>query len=72
MIEALETRIAPATLVWLGATNGQWTNPSNWVGGTTPGAGDTLIFDGAGVTSAMINDTVPGVPYDLVFNTNFT
>ena len=72
MIEALETRIAPATLVWLGATNGQWTNPANWVGGTTPGAGDTLIFDSTGVTSAMINDTVPGAPYNLVFNTNFT
>jgi len=46
--EALEDRVTPATLTWLGAVDGLWSQPGNW--STTdathpvPQAGDALVF----------------------------
>ena len=42
--EALEDRVTPATLTWLGAVNGVWSNPGNW--GTTDQT-HTVPYDGA-------------------------
>ena len=68
MIEPLEARIAPATLRWLGASSGLWSNPLNWIGGVSPASGDTLVFDDGGLTAALVNNTLAGTPYSLVFN----
>ncbi len=67
MIEILESRVAPATLIWLGNSGGLWSSAANWDGGTTPASGDTLIFNDSGGTAAMTNDTAPGSEYHLVF-----
>ena len=42
--EALEDRVTPATLTWLGAASGLWSNPGNW--GTTDQT-HTVPYDGA-------------------------
>src|ERR1051325_3973779 len=46
-IEVLESRLAPATCVWLGsATSNSWLVDTNWDGGQHPFTGDTVVFDG--------------------------
>ena len=74
MIEILETRIAPANILWTGSTDSLWSHSGNWVDATTFSAatiapGDTLYFDDAGAFNNLINDTVPGTSYTLVFTT---
>jgi autotransporter-associated beta strand protein len=54
-LEALETRLAPATDTWTGAgavaslahPNPNWTNPQNWQSGVAPQPGDALVFPAA-------------------------
>lgn len=70
MIEILETRIAPANITWTGAFDSHWAIGANWSGGIAPVGGDTLFFDDAGVGSALINDTVSGSTYSIIFNAN--
>jgi hypothetical protein len=44
-IELLETRIAPATLMWSGAAgDGNWFNPQNWDQNVVPSASDAAIL----------------------------
>src|SRR6185369_8016774 len=49
-IEPLESRIAPATHIWIGpASGGLWNNAANWNGGvpaTGEGGGTIVQFDG--------------------------
>lgn len=42
---ALEDRVVPATLHWLGASSAQWSTASNWAENQAPASGDTLVFD---------------------------
>ena len=69
MIEALESRIAPATLFWRGAVSNLWSGSGNWVdvslSPTTISPGDTLVFDDAAVSFSSTNDTNPGTPYAI-------
>ena len=72
MIEALETRIAPANILWTGSTDSLWSHAGNWVDAATFSAatiapGDTLFFDDSGAFNTLINDTAPSTPYALVF-----
>ncbi len=70
MIETLETRIAPANITWTGAFDSHWAIGANWSGGIAPLTGDTLFFDDTGVGSALINDTVSGSTYSIIFSAN--
>ncbi len=68
MIEILETRIAPATLTWIGASTPQWSAANNWTPTSVPAPGDTLIFNDSAVATTLLNDTPDGTPYSLLFN----
>ena len=68
MIEILETRIAPATLTWIGATTPQWSAANNWSPPSVPAPGDTLVFDDSAIATTLVNDTPNGTPYSLLFN----
>lgn len=60
-IEPLETRIAPATHIWIGpATGGLWNNAANWNGGvpTTGEAGGTIVQFNGGISST---DNIAGL-----------
>jgi len=41
------SRAGPVTYTWIGAVDGDWTTPGNWLGGTTPSltGADTLVID---------------------------
>ena len=65
MIEILESRVVPATLIWTGAASGLWSNAANWLGGAAPAAGDTLVFSGA--TNFTVNNDSGAGPYALKF-----
>src|SRR5262245_45576052 len=57
-VVALEDRLAPATLHWVGDVDAFWgTNVggnTNWDSNTLPGAGDTLVFN----TSTLSNNNL--------------
>src|SRR6476619_4296902 len=45
-IELLESRIAPATFMWVGAAgDGNWFTSRNWTPNGVPAANDTAILD---------------------------
>ncbi len=44
-LEALEERIAPATITWGNLAGGNWDSPANWVGGVLPGASDDVVIN---------------------------
>jgi hypothetical protein len=55
-IERLETRELPAILTWDGGgADNNWTTAANWTSDTTPGSGDTAIFDGTSTKAATID-----------------
>src|SRR5437868_6319953 len=72
LIERLETRLAPATFIWTGASQASrnWSDPNNWTTGGVPGAPapsatgtDDLIFPAtlaSGASFLSINDFVSG------------
>src|SRR5690349_20132026 len=57
-LEELENRLAPATFVWTGATDGNWSTPTNWQGGVAPTANGfaDLVFPNSAFTKATNND----------------
>src|SRR5215218_7928436 len=59
-LEALDNRDVPAATTWLG---GSVTSGSSWSGGTIPGSGDDLYFDGA-----VISAGCSGPPVNLSFS----
>src|SRR5438445_7263480 len=44
-LEALEDRTVPATITWVNPAGGDWGTPSNWSGGTVPGAADDAVIN---------------------------
>jgi hypothetical protein len=67
-LEALETRLAPATDTCTGAgaiaslanPNANWSNPKNWASGLAPQAGDALIFPAAPTAKTRLaNNDLP-------------
>jgi autotransporter-associated beta strand protein len=59
-LEYLENRLVPATHTWIGAPNGQWSNPNNWIGGT-PLGDSTADLDFSEDASAVVNGEVSTV-----------
>ena len=56
--EALEDRSLMATVNWLGAVDGLWSNGANWSNGTGPVSGvDDVVFDTANLTGAAVTAT---------------
>lgn len=46
-----------ATITWLGGTSTSWTLGSNWIGGSIPASGDTVVIDNAATVNAPTVDT---------------
>ncbi len=73
-LEALESRLAPATDVWTGAAaaaglpspDASWSNPQNWVGNAAPNPGDDLVFASAPASLASNNDFAPGTSFHSI------
>src|SRR5262245_42718909 len=63
-LEELESRLAPATLVWTGlGGNNNWSNAANWQGGVAPTGkainNEDLVFGPSGTTSLTSNNDLP-------------
>jgi autotransporter-associated beta strand protein len=66
-LEALETRLAPATRTWsgLGGDN-HWTDSSNWVNNKVPVAGDDLAFPSNAQQLSNFNDFTAGTNFKSI------
>lgn len=64
-LETLEGRLVPATLTWTGATNPNWSEAGNWIGGVVPTSGqnDILVFNSStgGLQNFQSNNDIPGL-----------
>ncbi|MCX8092404.1 MAG: hypothetical protein N3I86_15975, partial [Verrucomicrobiae bacterium] len=55
------------TRTWSGAgANGLWTNPTNWVGNTTPAQGDNLLFPPGAARANNTNDFPAGTTFHAI------
>jgi hypothetical protein len=74
-IEALETRLAPATYTWDGGgADNNWSTAGNWTSDTAPGASDTAVFDGTSTKAATIdvNVSVDGLQINSGYTNTIT
>jgi len=53
-LEALEERIAPASVDWTNAAGGNWDVGTNWSTGQVPTTGDDVKIDTAGAATILI------------------
>lgn len=53
-LEALEDRLAPATVTWVNSAGGKWDQGSNWSSGAVPGATDDVIINTASAATIVI------------------
>jgi autotransporter-associated beta strand protein len=70
-LEALETRLLPATDVWTGLgfdINNHWTTPSNWKGNVAPTPGDDLVFPAGATQLINFNDFIGSTGGPVPFN----
>jgi fibronectin-binding autotransporter adhesin len=56
------------TATWTGAVNNLWSNGGNWsgIGGTTPVAGDDLIFPSGAANLSTSNDITAGTSFNSI------
>ncbi|HKD35580.1 MAG TPA: hypothetical protein VKB78_02235, partial [Pirellulales bacterium] len=54
------TNVHAADIEWAGTTSTDWNDPSNWVGGVLPGAGDNAHLDVSGATTDIDPFSDPG------------
>ena len=54
------TTISAADVQWSGATSTDWNDPTNWVGGVLPAAGDNAHLDMSGATTDIDPFSDPG------------
>jgi fibronectin-binding autotransporter adhesin len=54
------TAISAADIQWSGATSTDWNDPTNWVGGVLPAAGDNAHLDASGATTDIDPFSDPG------------
>jgi autotransporter-associated beta strand protein len=74
VLEALEARLAPATVTWDGSADGSnvpfqnanWTSPQNWVGDVAPSPGDDLVFPAGALQASSVNDFAPGTAFHSI------
>ena len=70
-LEALEDRLAPAVLVWTGATNNSlWSDPGNWEEGKTPYTTpevDAVVFPRSAAPRLSIHDGPPTTLHNIEF-----
>jgi len=45
VLEALEDRLAPAVVNWIGSGSGNWDNAANWSSGNVPGPTDDVVIN---------------------------
>jgi YD repeat-containing protein len=55
LVEYLEDRTLPS-VSWAVNHDGYWDDPSNWSGGTVPGAGDDVVIDQPGPLTITVRD----------------
>ena len=73
-LEELESRLAPATFIWTGASgvNANWSTNANWLGGAAPTAAATasdpadLIFDSRGAGSLTPIDNISNLTVNSI------
>jgi autotransporter-associated beta strand protein len=55
-----------ANVTWRGNNNSSWSTGTNWIGGTIPQSGDTVVFSGTGGVNSNANTTftLGGVNFD--------
>ncbi|MBW2674859.1 MAG: filamentous hemagglutinin N-terminal domain-containing protein, partial [Deltaproteobacteria bacterium] len=58
------------TGTWTGAVNSLWSNAGNWddLGGATPGAGDSVLFDGTSAVDSTIDPGFAGTIDSMTIN----
>ena len=72
LLEPLETRLAPATHTWSGASSANWSDAGNWTGGA-PAAGEAsvaLIFPAAAANTVNQNDIANLTIKSILFKGN--
>jgi hypothetical protein len=47
-----------ATISWTDGTSGNWSNGSNWIGGTPPGPGDDVLINGVSAYTLTLNTAI--------------
>src|SRR5262249_29410811 len=81
-VEALEDRLAPATLTWVGDIDANWSTSrlvfvgqpplpvldTNWSGNVLPQPGDTLVFDSSAHLFASNNNIANLSLANIIFN----
>src|SRR5207253_1535579 len=76
-LEVLESRLAPATLTWVGDMDANWNTIvqlpfgvqfTNWSGDVLPQAGDSLVFDSSAVGSRTTNNNMDLSLLAITFN----
>ena len=74
-MEELETRLAPATFIWTGASgvDNNWSTATNWLGGVAPSASAAtsaglidLTFDNRGAAHPISNNNLSGLNLDSI------
>lgn len=60
-LEALESRLAPATSIWSGAVDGLWSKAGNW--NIPPTAGSDLVFPDSAANLSNTNDLTAGMSF---------
>ncbi len=64
VIEGLETRVVLSNVdVWTGGTSSNWSVGSNWQAGTTPVAGDALVFPSTATNFTTVDDLAGGTSF---------
>ncbi|MBV9125565.1 MAG: hypothetical protein JO112_19625, partial [Planctomycetes bacterium] len=56
-LEALEPRLAPATITWNNPAGGDWGVAGNWKGGVLPGSGDDVVIPNLAAGITIIHST---------------
>src|SRR5262245_25343284 len=73
LLEALESRLAPAVVSWDGGgSDFNWHNPLNWTGDAVPGSGDDAVIDVPGGTITVVASTAAVGIRSLTCDENLT
>jgi hypothetical protein len=65
VLPALANDAGAATRTWTGTNGGFWSDPGNW-GGTTPVAGDDLVFPSGALNQSTTNDLSVGTVFHSI------
>ena len=62
-----------ATITWGGGgATKNWSDCANWVGGSCPGSGDSVVFNNTSTKDSIIDSSAPSTIYGFSINTGYT